>query len=94
MHFRDARRRRTIKTSTNYGSLKSNRLHRLLTLSQTTNLRLFQTERVSEINVNGRKLSRREENTVEKEEIAPFPVVFSKGLYCSHVKTKACLGKG
>ena len=26
--------------------------------------------------------------------ISPFPTVFSKDLYCKHVKTKACLGKG
>ena len=26
--------------------------------------------------------------------ISPFPTVFSKGLYCRHVKTRACLGKG
>ena len=33
------------------------------------------------------------ENTVEKGEIAPFPIVFSKDLYNRHIKTKACLGK-
>ena len=26
--------------------------------------------------------------------ISPFPTVFSKDLYCRHVKTRACLGKG
>ena len=26
--------------------------------------------------------------------ISPFPTVFAKGLYCRHVKTRACLGKG
>ena len=26
--------------------------------------------------------------------ISPFPMVFSKDLYCRHVKTRACLGKG
>ena len=26
--------------------------------------------------------------------ISPFPVVFSKDLYCRHVKTRACLGNG
>ena len=25
--------------------------------------------------------------------ISPFPTVFSKDLYCKHVKAKACLGK-
>ena len=45
---------------------------------------------------NGRKFSKRVENTVGKGEIAisPFPTVFSKDLYCRHVKTRACLGKG
>ena len=26
--------------------------------------------------------------------ISPFPAVFSKDLYCRHVKTRACMGKG
>ena len=26
--------------------------------------------------------------------ISPFPTVLSKYLYCRHVKTRACLGKG
>ena len=26
--------------------------------------------------------------------ISPFPTVFSKELYCRHIKTQACLGKG
>ena len=26
--------------------------------------------------------------------ISPFPAVFSKDLYCRHLKTRACLGKG
>ena len=26
--------------------------------------------------------------------ISPFPTVFSKDLYCRHVKNRACLGKG
>ena len=26
--------------------------------------------------------------------ISPFSAVFSKDLYCRHVKTRACLGKG
>ena len=28
------------------------------------------------------------------EQISPVPTVFSKDWYCSHVKTRACLGKG
>ena len=47
---------------------------------------------------NGTKFSKRLENTVGKEKncslraISPFPTVFSKALYCRHVKTRACLG--
>ena len=49
---------------------------------------------------NGRKFSRRVENIVGKGEIARheqfllFPTMFSKDLYCRHVKTGACFGKG
>ena len=52
-----------------------------------------------EIDENSRRLSRSVENTVGKGEIARyeqfllFPV-FSKELYCRHIKTMACLGKG
>ena len=48
---------------------------------------------------NGRKFFKRIENTVGKGETARyeqfllFPAVFSKVLYCRHVKTRACLGK-
>ena len=49
---------------------------------------------------NGEKFSNREENTVGKGEIARyeqfllFPQYFLKDVYCSHVKTRACFGKG
>ena len=49
---------------------------------------------------NGRKFSKRVENTVGNGEIgsllaiSPFPILFSKDLYCRHVITRACLGKG
>ena len=48
---------------------------------------------------NCRKLSKSVEITEGKGEIcslraiSPFPSVFSKDLYCRHVKTKACSGK-
>ena len=48
---------------------------------------------------NGRMFSKQVENTVGKGEIARheqfllFPV-FSKDLYCGHIKTRACFGKG
>ena len=50
--------------------------------------------------VNGRKFSKWVENNVGKGEIACyeqfllFPTVFSKVLYCRHVKTRVCSGKG
>ena len=75
-----------------------------LTLSQTTNFRLFQTERACrrqfKFNENGGQFFKWIENIVGKGEncslraISPFPTVFSKDLYCRHVKTRACLGKG
>ena len=49
---------------------------------------------------NGRKFSKWVETTVEKGEIACFeqlllfPTVFSKDLYCRHIKTRDFLGKG
>ena len=49
---------------------------------------------------NGKKSSKRVENTVGKGEIARneqfllFPPVLSKDLYNRHVKSRACLGKG
>ena len=50
---------------------------------------------------NGGKFSEWAENAVGKREIAryvqafsPFPIEFSKDLYCRHVKTMACLRKG
>ena len=51
---------------------------------------------------NSGKFSKRVENTVGKGEIArcsfqaisPFPTVFSKYLYCRHVKTQDLFGKG
>ena len=48
---------------------------------------------------NGRKFSKQVEITMGKGEIAHyeqfllFPTVFSKDLYCRHIKTRACLGK-
>ena len=75
-----------------------------LTLSQTTNFRLFQTERVCRRQFQiwwkwqkalemGRKHCGKKEKLLIWA-ISPFPTVFSKDLYCRHVKTRACLGKG
>ena len=74
-----------------------------LTLSQTTNFRCFQFESFEDDNFkfkeNGRKYSKRVENTVGKGEIAHYQQfllipVFSRDLNCRHVKTRACLAKG
>ena len=67
-----------------------------------TYFRLFQTETVCnfKFDENGRKFSERVENAVGTGEIAHYkqfflsPAVFSKDLYCRHVKTRVCLGKG
>ena len=75
-----------------------------LTLSQTTNFRPFQTERGSRrqfqiwwkwkkvIEMGGKHCGKRRNCSLRA--ISPFPTVFSKELYCRHVKTRACLGKG
>ena len=55
---------------------------------------------ILDLNENGLKFSKGVENTVRKEEIAHleqfllFSMVLSKDLYCRHMKTRACLGKG
>ena len=51
------------------------------------------------LNENGRKFSKRAENTVGKLEIAHYEqfllfLVFLKDFYCRNIKTRACLGKG
>ena len=33
-------------------------------------------------------------NIVDRGENSPIPTVFSKDLYCRHIKTRAYLGKG
>ena len=52
-----------------------------------------------EFDENGRKFSKQVEYTVGKRRncslraISPFSTVFSKDLYCRHVKIRTCLGK-
>ena len=52
------------------------------------------------IDENGGKYFKRVENAVGKGEIAHyeqfllFPQCFLKDVYCRHIKTRACLGKG
>ena len=68
----------------------------VLTFSQTTNFRLFQTERVcrrqfqlrwkwQKFHQMGRKHCGKRRNCSSRA-ISPFPTVFSKGFYCRHVK--------
>ena len=71
-----------------------------LTHYQTTSCRLFQTADDNfRFDKNGRKLSKRVENTVGKGEIAHceqfllFPV-FSKGLFPRGIKRCHCVGTG
>ena len=73
-----------------------------LTLSQTTSFRVFQIERVcrqqflswwQKVFQMDRKHCGKRRNCSLRA-ISPFPTVFSKGLYCRHVKTRASLGKG
>ena len=74
-----------------------------LTLSQTTNFRCFQTERLCrrhfKFDESGRKFPEWIENTVEKGEIARheqfllFPHRFQKTCTTDTKKAKACLGK-
>ena len=76
----------------------------LFTLSQTTNFRLSQTQRVcrrrfqirlkwQKVFQIGRKPCGKRRNCSLRA-ISTFPTVFSKDLSCKHVKTRACLGKG
>ena len=75
----------------------------LLTVSQTTKFRLFQTQWVcrrhfqicwkwQNTDENDRKRCGKRWNCLSWA-ISPFPTVFSKDLYCSHVKNKGLLGK-
>ena len=72
-------------------------------LSSGNELEHFQIEIVCRQNFKfdekGRKFSKQVENTEGKGEIARFKQfllfpVFSKDLYCRHVKSRDCLGKG
>ena len=75
-----------------------------LTHYETANFRFFQTERVCrrqfQIDENGRKLSKRVENTVGKGEIAPyeqfllFPQCFQKACFPGASKRGHCVGMG
>ena len=75
----------------------------ILTLSKrqildSSNLKEFADDNFK-FDENGGKFSKGIENTMGKGEIAHyeqfflFPQLFSKDLYCRHVKTRSCLGK-
>ena len=75
----------------------------ILTLSQTTNLRPFQIERVcrqqyqiwwkwQKVLQMGRKCCGKSRNCSLRA-ISAFPTVFSNDLYSRHVKSRPCLGK-
>ena len=68
----------------------------------SSNIKEFADD-ISKFYENGREFSKRVENAVGKEEIARkeqflhFPQCLKKkkkNMYCGHVKTRACLGKG
>ena len=76
----------------------------LLTLSQTTNFRLFQTERVCRQQIKFHENGRKSFIWVKKHcgqrrncsfrAISPFRTVFSKDLYCRHTcKNQGLFGK-
>ena len=79
-------------------------LFSLLTLSQTTNFRLFQTVSVcrwqSEVERKWKKILQKGRKHCGKRrycllrEISPFPTVFSKHLYSTHMKNQGLFGKG
>ena len=94
-----------IGADTVYSSQIPVRIHdahtwKWLSLSHTTNFRLVQTERVcrrqfqiwwkwQKILQTGRKhCGKRRDCSLRA--ISPFPTLFSKDLYCRHVKTRAC----
>ena len=72
----------------------------ILILSQTTNFRLIQTQRVyrqqCKLNENGMEFSKRVEHCGKRrhcsfQAISHFHSFFLKYLYCRHITTRACL---
>ena len=81
----------------------SENIHCLLILSQTTNLDSSKLKEFVddslELDENGRKVSKQVEKCGKRRNcslrvISEFPTVFSKDLYCTHLKIRVCLGKG
>ena len=78
---------------------------RQLTLSQTINFYTSKLKEFADTNFKfdefeWKKVFQMSRKHCEKRRscllraISPFPTLFSKGLYCRHVNTRACLGKG
>ena len=53
----------------------------------------FKFDETDKVLQRGRKHCGKKRNCLLRA-ISLFPTVFSKDLYCRHVKTRACLGKG
>ena len=58
-----------------------------VTLSQTTYVRPLQTEKSLQTTIIS-LMKMAESSPKEKKTISPFPPVFSKHLYCRHIKTR------
>ena len=87
-----------------FGRVKNLSSGKGLTHYQTTNFRLFQTERVSrrqfqiwrkwkKVIQTGRKHCGKRRNCLLRA-ISPFPTVFSKGLFLRGIKRCHCVGMG
>ena len=91
------KRRKMLVTSNIYQNMKENSV--FLTLSQRSDFRLFQTDRICRLDENGRKISKQVENTVGKGEIARheqfllFPQNFQKTVLQT-LKKQVLFGKG
>ena len=83
-----------IQTSTKFIHLVKE-----LTLSQTINFGLFKLKAFADANFKfDANISKDRKHCGKRRNyslraISSFPTVFSKDLYCRHVKTRACLGK-
>ena len=60
--------------------------------SNTLQTTILNLTKMAESSSMGRKHGGKRRNCSSRA-ISPFPTVFSKDLYCRHVKTRACLGK-
>ena len=97
-------KRLVLETCKNQGLFGKGVIGKGLTLSQTTNFRLFQTQRVckrqfqiwrkwQKVIQMGRKHCGKRRNCSFRA-ISPFPTVFSNGLFPRGVKRSHCAGLG